>query len=147
MLSKDDLNIVIEKFKLGDIERIFVAVYAYFIVGYLILFVIYENNFTNHDLSTQVFLAIAISYPIITIPSAITINRRLKGQTPEKGFFYEATAEFSHASYYYSIMFSLFYLVKHLEIINYNGKLDPLVGALIIIIGYFSLTSDKKKEE
>ena len=128
----NDLNNIIENFKSGDIERIFVVVYAYFIVGYLILFVIYENNFTNYELSTRVFLAIAISYPIITIPSATIINKRLN--TCDNGFFYEATAEFSFASCYYSIMFSLFHLVKHL--INYNGKLYPLVGAGIIIF-YF----------
>ena len=139
-----DLTELINKFKLGDIDRIFVAFYSYFIVGFLILFVIFENNFLNLELSTQIFLAIAISFPIITIPSAVGINKRFKGQTSGKGFFYNGTVEFLHASYCYSILFSLFYIVKHL-IINYDNKYDTIIGILIIFI-YYIIIEIKNKQ-
>jgi hypothetical protein len=126
-----DINTVIKEFKFGGIERIFVCFYSYFIVGYLILFVIYENSFINLQLSTQIFLAIAISFPITSLPAALYVNK-LDTRT-DVGFFYMGTAYFYQASIYYTIIFSIFYLLKHLEMITYNAKLDPFIGVALIL--------------
>ena len=106
--------------------------YAYFIIGYIILFIIYENNFINLELSTQIFLSIAISFPITTI--SITLLNTDGKRYHATGLFYENTLEFVLVSFYYSTMFILFYIVKHLEIINYNSKWDPVIGLAIILI-------------
>jgi predicted neutral ceramidase superfamily lipid hydrolase len=127
-----NIDSIFKEFKAGAIERIFICFYAYFIVGYIILFTIYENNFINLELSTQIFLAIAISFPITTIPIALLNTNG--NRDSDTGLFYGNTFEFVLASFYYSIMFILFYIVKHLEIINYNSRWDPVIGLAIILI-------------
>ena len=133
------LNIdpIFKEFKAGAIERIFICFYAYFIIGYIILFTIYENNFINLALSTQIFLAIAISFPSTTI--SIVLLPADENRDFDAGLFYANTFNFILVSFYYSIMFILFYIVKHLEIINYNSIWDPVIG-LAIILTFFVLS-------
>ena len=128
---------IFKEFQIGGIERIFVCFYSYFILGYIILFSIYENSFINLELATQIILAIAISFPITTISVSFLIKEKTHIDA-EKGFFYKQMIEFILVSYYYSILFVLFYVVKHLEIINYNNKLDPVIG-LAICLFFFVL--------
>ena len=127
-----DINTIIKEFKLGGIERIFVCFYSYFIVGYLILFVIFKNSFINLDLSTQIFLSLAISFPIISIPAALETNQ-LKNPDND-GFFYMGTSYFYEASIFYTAMFSGYYILRILELIPFNVKMDSLVGVVIIVI-------------
>lgn len=139
-----DINHLIKEFELGKIERIFICFYSYFIIGYLILFTIYENSFLNLELYSQVFLAIAINFPITTISAVLLTNKtKEKNTTSNNGYFYEATYEFTIISYFYSIMFILFYIVKHLDRINYDGKFDPLIGLAIIILVIIILAINK----
>ena len=128
-----NIDPIFKEFEIGGIERFFVCFYSYFIIGYIILFSIYENSFVNLELSTQIILAIGISFPITTISVSLLIKEKIK-QDSSKGFFYVQTLEFTLVSYYYSIMFALFYIVKHLEIINYNTKLDPVIGLAIFLL-------------
>ena len=44
----------------------------------------------------------------------------------------------------YSLLFSLFYIVKHLEIINYNNKFDPVIAVAIIIFVILNLLASIK---
>jgi hypothetical protein len=131
------LNIapIFKEFEIGGIERIFVCFYSYFIIGYIILFSIYENSFVNLEFTTQIILAIAISFPITTISVSLLHKEKIK-QDSSEGFFYAYTTEFILVSYYYSILFILFYIVKHLEIINYDTKLDPVIGLIIFLFFY-----------
>lgn len=137
-----DINHIIKEFELGKIERIFICFYSYFIIGYLILFTIYENSFLNLELHSQIFLSIAINFPITTISAVLLTNKtKDKNTTSGNGYFYEATHEFTIISYFYSIIFVLFYIFKHLdlEIFNYDGKFDPVIGLVLIILVYIYL--------
>ena len=151
-----DVKAIMEEFQLGGIERIFICFFSYFIVGYLILFTIYEDGFINLNLSTQIFLAISISFPITTISSFLLkededyeLTKEVDELTEEVdelaeevdelaeedrvSIFYDRRSEFFGTSIYYSIMFSLFYVVKKSDIIHYNSKLDPFIGLAIIL--------------
>ena len=51
-----------------------------------------------------------------------------------KGFFYESSGVSLLSSLFYSIAFSLFYIIKHLEVIEYNNQFDPVIAVSIIIL-------------
>ena len=78
-----DVKALVEEFKLGGIECIFICFISYFIIGYLILFTIYENGFINLNLSTQIFLAISISFPIATTSVLLTSDEEDEELTEE----------------------------------------------------------------
>ena len=132
---------IFKEFEIGGIERIFICFYSYFVVGYIILFSIYENSFINLELTTQIILAIAISFPITTISVSALVAEKIKPDSAT-GFFYEYCKHFIIVSYYYSIIFILFYIVKNLEIINYNTKLDPVIGLAMIL--FFKVLAELK---
>ena len=128
-------------FKSGEVERIFGCVYAYFFIGYLILFAIYEQKFINLELSTQIFLSIAISFPITTMSTFyltdVNINESSNSNNSSNdGFFYKNMAAFYFVSCYYSTIFSLFYLGKNLDLIDSAAEYDPAMG-LFLILSYF----------
>ena len=128
-------------FKSGAVERIFGCVYAYFFMGYLILFAIYEQNFINLELVTQIFLSIAISFPITTASTYYLSDENINEynnstHSPDDGFFYKNMAAFYFVSCYYSTIFSLFYLGKNLDLIDSAAKYDPAIG-LFLIFSYF----------
>ena len=66
-----DIESFCDRFKFGDIEDIFITIYSYFIIGFLILFTIYEQNFLVLDFHVQFLLSIAISLPVTLIPVTI----------------------------------------------------------------------------
>jgi len=159
-----DVKALVEEFKLGGIECIFICFISYFIIGYLILFTIYENGFINLNLSTQIFLAISISFPIATISVLLISDEEDEELTEEdeelteedgelteedgelteedeestekdkSGFFYRLNIDFIILSLYYSIMFPLFYIVKKSDLIHYDSKIDPFIGLAIILL-------------
>ena len=133
-----NISDMVKEFKFGGIERIFICFYSYFIVGYFILFVIYENSFINLQFSTQIILAIAISFPTVSIPVVVEFNKsnpKTEVDPPKtEGLFYMATGYYYATSIYYTVVFSLFYLLKHLELID--TKFDPVIG-LVLIVLYF----------
>ena len=130
-----DVKTFVEEFKFGGIERIFICFVSYFIIGYLILFTIYENRFINLDLSTQIFLAISTSFPIATISASLQSNEEDEELTKEdkRGFFYSLSYNFVTLSLFYTMAFSLFYIVKKSDLIHYDSKIDPLIGLSIIV--------------
>lgn len=129
---------ILKEFQMGGIESIFICFFAYFIMGYLILFAIYENGFINLNLHTQIFLSISISFPIATLSSILLFSVRDKelAEKQNGGFFYRLKIEFLLVSLYYSSTFALFYIVKKSDIFNYNSKLDPGIGLIIIFLFY-----------
>lgn len=141
-----DVKTFVEEFKFGGIECIFICFVSYFIIGYLILFTIYENRFINLDLSTQIFLAISTSFPIATISAFLQSNEEDEESTKEdkRGFFYSFTSNFATLSLFYTMAFSLFYIVKKSDLIHYDSKIDPLIGLSIIVFYcvYIRLTSE-----
>ena len=130
-----DVKTFVEEFKFGGIERIFICFVSYFIIGYLILFTIYENRFINLDLSTQIFLAISTSFPIATISASLQSNEEDEELTKEdkRGFFYSLSYNFVTLSLFYTMAFPLFYIVKKSDLIHYDSKIDPLIGLSIIV--------------
>lgn len=156
-----DVKAIMEEFQFGGIERIFICFFSYFIIGYLILFTIYENKFLNLNLHAQVLLAISISFPISTISAIMISDDELteddddelieddddelteddddeltEDDDDESEFFYRMKVEFMLLSLYYSMMFSLFYIIKKLDVIHYDSKFDPVIGLAIILFFY-----------
>jgi len=124
----NDLESLSVRFISGDIEKIFICIYSYFVVGYLILFTTYGQNFIGLELFTRILLSIGISMPIITISLLLMFSR--KKTDPEKGMFHQYNPELSLASLVLSSFFSLFYVIKP----YYN--FSP-INALFIIIFCF----------
>ena len=118
-----DINSFFERLKSGDVDDIFVYIYSYFVVGYIILFTVYEQNFTNLELFTQVVLSIGISFPITT--SSIILLNPSKTSDDKKGFFHPSMGEMFFTSFSYSTFFSLFYIAKPL--INFYGPFSALI--------------------
>lgn len=84
------------------------------------------------------FLSISISFPIATLSSILLFSVRDKelAEKQNGGFFYRLKIEFLLVSLYYSSTFALFYIVKKSDIFNYNSKLDPGIGLIIIFLFY-----------
>jgi len=158
-----DIDTFCKRFKFGDIEDIFINIYSYFIIGYLILFSVYEKNFINLELHTQILLSLAISLPVTSVTVIVgysiktfvdkekileiyrkkyNINKegeeinKIEEKFNEKeneGFLYSTIAISFISSIRYSIIFSLFYIVKHLKIIEYDSAFDPVIAVIIVV--------------
>jgi hypothetical protein len=161
-----DIESFCKRFKFGDIEDIFINIYSFFIIGYLILFSVYEKNFINLQLHTQILLSLAISLPVTSLTNIIglftiateenilkafrkkynknneeendKIEDKIKDEEKE-GFFYSTINISFLSSIFYSILFSLFYIVKHLKIIEYNSDFDPVIAVVIVVFTLLSL--------
>ena len=155
-----DIESFCDRFKLGDIEDIFIMIYSYFIIGFLILFTTYEQKFLALELHIQILLSIAISLPVTSITAIIgyipkiiieIVEENVEEENVEedveeenveeenvegdrKGLFYETVGISFVTSIFYSIAFSLFYMIKHLEVIKYDNKFDPVIAVTIIFL-------------
>ena len=85
---------------------------------------------------TQIILSIGISLPIISLPAltSFSAGKFEKIAKKEEGFFHASIPIYFLASIYYSTFFSLFYVIKHLEILNYDNKMNPIIACIIILI-------------
>ncbi len=141
-----DIESLCKRFKFGDIEDIFVIIYSYFIIGYLVLFTTYEQNFINLQIYSQIILSVAISFPIMGITAILGLlyksidkseestNKMNKGRKEKPGFFYETTVISFLASVYYTSIFSLIYILKHSKTIEYNSySFDPVTIVIDIL--------------
>jgi hypothetical protein len=70
-----DIKPFIKTFKSGDLDRVLIFIYSYFIVGYLILFTTYEKSFLNLEFSTQIIFSIGLSFPISLLSTMILATR------------------------------------------------------------------------
>lgn len=130
-----DVESLCDRFKFGDIERIFVCFYSYFLIGFFILFSTYEQNFLDLEIHVQIFLMLGISFPISLL--FILIRDDFEDKEGNKyGVFYQSTGASALASIWYIGSFSLFYIIKHIEITNYNNKFDPIIAIVIILSGF-----------
>jgi len=135
-----DLESLLKQFKSGDLDFFVKCIYAYFLVGYLIIFSIYEQDFLNLELSTQIFLSIGICYPImffniIYYENFLTKYNKTEKTEMEANKFkniYESAPLAAISSILYSIFFSLFYIIK--QFATYENKYDPLIALAIILL-------------
>lgn len=127
-----DIDSLSKRFISGDLDRIFICIYSYFVVGYIILFTVFEQNFIGLELFTQVLLSIGISFPITTY--SIFILNRNKTLDETKGLFCQSIGEMGYVSFSYSTFFSIFYIAKHFT--NYDTNFDPVIALVIIILNF-----------
>lgn len=128
-----DFESLFKGFKIGDLERIYICIYSYFIIGFIILFATFEHKFLELELHEQIFLMLGISFPITTL--FMFISGKFKDGPEKYGIFYQGTGVSALGSIFYSIFFSLFYVFKNI-IIDFDSKFNLLIALIIIILGF-----------
>lgn len=133
-----DVESLCDQFKLGGIDKIIISIYSYFLVGFFILFTTYEQRFLGLELHIQTFLAMGISFPISVLFTGLLENfdATIDEESDGNGFFYQSAGASVIASIWYIGFFSLFYIIKHIEIINYNNEFDQIFALIIILSGF-----------
>ena len=137
-----DLESFIERFRLGELDHIFVIIYCYFINGYLILFTTYEQNFINLGIHNQILLSIAISYPLMVFVRVfVPLPKAIKKNEGNDGILFSAIPNYFIAAALFSCGFSLFYIIKHLEILSYDSKFNSIIAIIITSTSLIILSS------
>jgi len=122
---------LLKGFKSGETEKIFICIYSYFVVGYLILFTTYGQNFIVLQFSTQILLSIGISFPITTF-SILLMSRNRTDKDKTLGLFYQHQVELILTSMMFSTFFSLVYIIKILN--PYNALFIILLCVIVFYI-------------
>ena len=133
-----DVESLCERFKFGDIDSIFISIYSYLLIGFFILFATYEQKFLSLDLHAQIFLMLGISYPISCIFAGLLddFEDGPKEESYGYGYFYRSAKASVMASIWYISFFSLFYIIKHMDVFSYNDNFDQIIALIIILSGF-----------
>lgn len=131
-----DVEPFLKSFKSGELDKVLVFIYSFFIIGYLILFITYEERFLNLEFSTQIILSTGISFPITIFSSIFLAVIKNRSLNKDIGFIFQLEGELRFVSFIYSALFSIFYLVKH-SIFSLGD--NSFVALLIITFGLLLL--------
>ncbi|MCZ7356809.1 MAG: hypothetical protein O8C66_03990 [Candidatus Methanoperedens sp.] len=119
-----------KSFEKGELDKIFYFLCGYFLVGYIILFVTYEQNFISLDLVTRILLSIGVSIPITTA-SIVFLEKRVGNKDYTKGYLHQHAIEISSLSNTVIPSFMLFYILKK-NTFNYDNSISPFIALGLI---------------